>query len=257
MALFNFRLRPLEQVDAWRTEGGQRGLHWFGLSDGEFWIDTATSRLLEYSDAAVASRDFPRFVEYPVAAFYDAVIEAIPACFTPVPERLQHHLRVDGLAAFDAAWDRWNPTAQRDDALIDLCIWPFQRRLDLGYLESPPRIFMWTTADAAHLTWLADACAIDGRPMWSATRGEISMPLEQLRAEILDFHERYIAAMGERCAEVKAGARSDVAIDLDALDAELIQHRRLSWPQLFAGEYDAPDWNAIASAMQHVEMAAQ
>jgi Family of unknown function (DUF5984) len=35
--LFNFELAPLERVQPW-GKAGQQNLHWFGLTDGQYWI---------------------------------------------------------------------------------------------------------------------------------------------------------------------------------------------------------------------------
>jgi hypothetical protein len=42
--LFNFRLRPLDQVIPWGDPEAPT-FHWFGLSDGEYWIEAGGTTL--------------------------------------------------------------------------------------------------------------------------------------------------------------------------------------------------------------------
>lgn len=48
--LFNFWLRPLADVAPWVSENEQR-LHWFGLTDGCYWLDVGKDTLFQYTDA--------------------------------------------------------------------------------------------------------------------------------------------------------------------------------------------------------------
>lgn len=48
--LFNFTLTPLADVSYW-GETEEKHLHWYGLTDGQFWIQAGNDVLLEYSEA--------------------------------------------------------------------------------------------------------------------------------------------------------------------------------------------------------------
>ena len=49
--LFNFRLKNTEDIAPWSTpsKGDALSLHWFGLTDGWFWIDIGGQQLFRYS----------------------------------------------------------------------------------------------------------------------------------------------------------------------------------------------------------------
>lgn len=50
--LFRFRLRPVADVMAWGDAENQH-LHWFGLTDGWYWLDAGGSELFRYDAALV------------------------------------------------------------------------------------------------------------------------------------------------------------------------------------------------------------
>jgi len=47
---FRFRLRPITEVSPW---GPDRRLHWFGLTDGWYWIEIDGLELLRYTPQTV------------------------------------------------------------------------------------------------------------------------------------------------------------------------------------------------------------
>lgn len=47
--LFDFTLVPLDEIEPW-GKPGQLSLHWFGLTDGYYWMDVGSSTLFEYSE---------------------------------------------------------------------------------------------------------------------------------------------------------------------------------------------------------------
>jgi len=52
MPLFNFSLRPLDQVQPWGS-APDLSLSWFSLTDGCYWIDAGGEELLRFSDESL------------------------------------------------------------------------------------------------------------------------------------------------------------------------------------------------------------
>ncbi len=53
--LFNFQLRPVTAIAPFGS--GWPTLHWFGLSDGWYWLDVAGAELFRYSQALVKQEE--------------------------------------------------------------------------------------------------------------------------------------------------------------------------------------------------------
>ncbi|WP_123601984.1 DUF5984 family protein [Micromonospora sp. Llam0] len=51
---FQFQLRPLDQVHPWGRD--KQTLHWFGLTEGWYWLDLNGHQLLRYSAETVRRR---------------------------------------------------------------------------------------------------------------------------------------------------------------------------------------------------------
>lgn len=88
---FRFELRPLAQAHPWG--GDRRTLHWFGLTDGWYWIELNGHELLRYSDQTVRRwqadgyQDVP-YVDYYVVRLWEDLLELLPAVLEPVPADL-------------------------------------------------------------------------------------------------------------------------------------------------------------------------
>ena len=93
--LFTFTLAPVEKVTPWKNADGPI-IHWFGLTDGEYWIEAGADTLFEYSPYVRERHAFPRFCDYAVARLYDDLIEMVPHILEPVPSSLVPFLRYDG-----------------------------------------------------------------------------------------------------------------------------------------------------------------
>src|ERR1700759_5537644 len=81
--LFNFELTPLQDVTPWGADGN-RSLHWFGLTDGHYWINVGDHRLFEYSDAA-RKDGAPAYCSYQVVRLLEDILDIAPYVLEPVP----------------------------------------------------------------------------------------------------------------------------------------------------------------------------
>lgn len=143
--LFNFNLTPLEQIRPSGAESGNTPLHWFGLTDGAYWIQVDDVALFEYTEAARAAFGCAQYCDYYVVRLYEDFTEILPHILEPVPERLTPHISGSGAAQWKdtiAAW-RDGKDVMHDDKSFDLwdaaTSWFSQRSLDTGYLSSKSR----------------------------------------------------------------------------------------------------------------------
>lgn len=87
MPLFNFELLPIEKIEPWRDADGPH-LHWFGLSDGRYWLTVDGQDLFRYQYQQDAS-DVTEYVEYEVVRLWEDVLEIHPSVFDPIPPDMQ------------------------------------------------------------------------------------------------------------------------------------------------------------------------
>lgn len=262
--LFNFRLRAVSDIVAW---GGERPtLHWFGLSDGWYWLTVAGGELFRFSRELMQREEpwrsdpaVPPYVDYYVVRLWEDLLDQLPEMLTPLPPALADRV------SDAAAWRAWQDDAERwrdrhdNDAAIDLWEkarwWWDTRRLDTGYLRHGPWIWCWRVGDTVYLRWDDRPLVSEGCPVWAAQSGEQVLPVGVFLDEVRDFDTRFMAAMAARVnAACENWPRPDVAIDLDQLASE--QRERAGWlaRSLARLAQRAPeDWDAILDAIARIE----
>lgn len=210
--LFQFQLREIDQIDAW-IHHKERYLHWFGFSDGWFWLNTGTDELLRYTDEILAYWNQQQkppalpYVNYHVVRLWEDIQEMLPHVLEPIPanildifspesdfiawgRRVEQHLDDAGVNIIDPAWDTIH--------------WIERRKLDAGYLQTAPRIWFWSDGVSASIHWDNRDITIDGIPVWTAVRGTRSMPVGEFIEHVGDFDQRFIKAMEARVNTVLA-----------------------------------------------------
>lgn len=258
--LFNFSLLPIKDVSPFGYEN-QLSLHWFGLTDGWYWLRVGDEELFRFSDAwidkwqaAGETWNHP-YVEYQVVRLWEDLLEILPSVLEPIPEAIRRRCDPDRegwqLLARDEAWpdqhDDW-------DTLVTATTWLWDRKIDAGYLVHPPRIRFWTDGVTLHITWDNRDCQEEGLPIWSTQQGQFTMPLAHFIDEVRSFDTRLIAAMAERVQAARADwPFPHVAIDLDGLERE--HQDRATWlDQAFArARLQHTDWDAVIAAMDAID----
>jgi hypothetical protein len=254
--LFDFALLPLDEIKPW-GKPGQLNLHWYGLTDGHYWMDVGSSTLFEYSEAA-RQLGGPRYCDYQVARQYEDVVQALPHIMESVPADLITHLSGEGrwrTADCMAAWSEAQP--ERDDdgywATVERAVtWIGRRELSTAHLSPSVDFVMWSDDEAVHIEWDNRAKPLQGVPAWSASYGTYSLPCQQFAEEVRTFHSRLMRAMAERVENVVAGALpSEVHVDIPGLLRE--QHMRASLSSAnFGPPPDPTDWDAVRQAIKTI-----
>jgi len=255
--LFNFKLTPLASVHPW-GQPGQYQLHWFGLTDGEYWIQAGPATLLEYSELA-RTHGAPRYCSYQVARLYEDLRDMIPSVIEPVPASLAPYLSRNHSATWEATFRKWYEQAQgglEEQQFWDIAdaasTWIGKRTLDTGYLVPSAKIRLWCDGQFVHVAWDNTFKTFEGTPAWSAVRGSFRLTLEHFLSEVTSFHTRLMEQMGERVADVLAGALPDsVHVDLAGLQREHhyrshndIRHRIVP---------THTDWSLVSAALATIE----
>jgi hypothetical protein len=255
--LFNFTLLPLNEIQPW-GEPGQGRLHWFGLTDSQYWIEVGEARLLEYSEAA-RQHGATRFCDYQAVRLYEDVIDLARYVLEPIPSDLaplvagQGRMKTRGCIS---AWCDKNSDRADDDhywAVTDAgSTWISVRELDSAYLTPSADIIMWSDESMVHIEWDNRDKLVNGTSAWTALFGRYSLTRSDFVAECQSFHERLMDAMSERINQVVAGVLSPaIQIDLEGLVREHDRRRHLS-PLNFGALPSPTDWAAVREAMRTI-----
>ncbi len=277
--LFNFRLRPVEDIVPWgpvlsptdKTPDWltQPHLGWFELTDGWYWIAAGQAELFRYHHELIeatlrdhhgerwtASLAEMPYVDYQVVRLWEDILDTLPAILERVPLQLAQMLGPDG------TWIAWERRVQAlvDAELVDWTLsnlatgWWWQRYLDSAYLRAGPYTWFWCDETNVHIQWDNRTCDLDGMPAWEANQGIFSLPTAQFLNEVRSFDARLMQAMGERVAQIQAGwQRSDVVIDPHLGE----EHQKRSWWMQrcldHQGGREPTDWEAVLQAIARIE----
>ena len=140
---FCFRLAPLNVVRPWG--GDKPSLHWFGLTDGLFWIEAGDAELFRYSDALVereTRRDPPYpvsvYEDYQVVRYWEDLLDLLPAIRSPLPADFAALVRdADRLSDFLNRATAWSDAAgdaeNRWETYHEATGWWHGRQWDAGH----------------------------------------------------------------------------------------------------------------------------
>ena len=206
MLMFVFELAPVEEIQPWKGTDGPT-LSWFGLSYGSYCIQVEGHRLLEYATGVER-------VTYQVARLHEDVLEMLPDVLDAVPESVVAHFRDGSLLATRDALLAIANERPLEDPLWDALEGFRSRCLDTLYLRPGANVALWRRRDEVVIEWDNRSYRIAGAPAWSATQGRVSVSMERFKASVTDFHERFLAAMRDRIADVTFHwSRAEVRVD--------------------------------------------
>lgn len=257
--LFDFELRDLGQVQPWGAPEDPN-LHWFGLSDGMYWLNVGDDKLFEYSSEARERLGFSQYCDYQVVRLYEDLLEITPYVLEAVPSELRRFVAPSDGGPWDQHWHAWCAlpeslltTSDGTDLLEAGAVWLGKRALSSLHLASPANISMWSDTAQVHVCWDNRSREIQGVPAWSAQVGMYSISRETFLEEVREFHSRFMSQMAKRVELVVAGGLPDgIRVDLEGLARE---HRNRSRPidQNLAAPSTPTDWARVASAVQTLE----
>lgn len=233
--LFHFQLRPLSDVEPWGYPDNLR-LHWFGLTDGWYWLQMDESNeFFRYSADFMAHRYPEEPSRLPYADYYvvrlweDVVHNLLPAILDPLPPRFARLLETDEqLSRWQERIEQWEiaigirdaEEGEDEDELeeteeekaaskrnwetyLQATMWWHDRKLDVHPLTASPSIWFWKDGQDIHAFWDNSQQKIDNILTWDTQRGHIQLPAAQFLDEVGSFHTRLFAEMEERIQEAK------------------------------------------------------
>jgi hypothetical protein len=263
--LFQSTLRPLDWVEAFGLHPPTT--HWFGLTDGCYWLTVGDTELFRYSQTFLADGGGtarPPYVDYYVVRLWEDVLEALPDLLDPLPDDIAARIATPNACRqwtnqLDVKLDRWHG-GEVGDWYDAATLWWRRRLLDSGHLRYAPHIWWWRQADTIHLAWDTRDCVTeDGVPVWSATAGATSMTVSTFLEEVRSFNQRLMEQMRARVAEIQCGwSRTDLQVDVAQLVHEH-HHQRLPYlTNLLAiaergRGLDIPTWDQTRQALNELD----
>jgi hypothetical protein len=237
---FCIRLRPVTDVEPWGSDNPH--LHWFGLTDGWYWIELEGHELLRYSDQTVrrwgqAGDEVPHpYVDYQVVRLWEDIIELTPAVLEPVPAQCQELIRSDRRD--------WTEVATPEAAAA--AAWYDDHVQYMSYLHNGPHIRWWRTVhdsdDHVTIAWLHQPTS--EIEFAGARQGERTVPTTVFIAAVRELDRALLTAMDERITQLERdGPPPGVSIDLPRLRAEHLD--RETWLERRMIADRDTDWAAV------------
>lgn len=256
--LFEFQLTALDQVVPW-GKPDDPNLHWFGLSDGTYWMNVGAAKLFEYSDVA-QTQGAPRFCDYQVVRLHEDVLDIAPYVLEEVPQELLAFIDLDVNRPWDNPWHEWRDlpesivTDNEHADLLDVgATWLGQRTLDSLYLSPATNIGMWSDSENVYIQWDNRGREFKGQQAWSAIAGTYAMPRDAFVEEVLSFHARFMCSMENRINQVVAGALpKSIRVDMDGI-ARQQRERAASVNRSALIRHPGTDWIQVGKAIARLE----
>lgn len=206
MALIHFRLKHPDNILPW-GDAPDTGMHWFGLTDGEYWLDVNKATLYEYTNEVLAGGDVntSHYVDYQIARLSEDWTNLFESIAEPVPDAFYAIARSsDYLYRFYEAAQTWFDNLSKDPSVdIAACSdrydktieWIYSRTLTAMHLTFGPGISFFRNRDHISIVWKADHLTENDIPVWTAQNGEVEMEYEMFIHEMEDFGNRFFSAM--------------------------------------------------------------
>jgi hypothetical protein len=247
---FRFDLCPLDEVSPWGSDRPR--LHWFGLTEGWYWIEAGGHQLLRRTGP-----DHPHpHVDYYLARLWEDINVLSPQVLEPVPADLQSFIASD---ATRWAYDPLEFISDRDeDAIADVnpnapdhpvvtaSNWYGEHFLDFGYLRSAPHLRFWRTVDGDRdeitLAWRHED---DGENSFTAGPAlQFNVPTAAYLAAVHGLDQELMTAMRQRIEELeRRGGLPGVELDLAWLRRE--HQDRAHWLARNLDRPPATDWDIV------------
>ena len=231
MPIFQFKLKPLGHILPWGSTHEQ-SIHWFGLSDGEYWMELNGASLYEYSENFRKRIDLnaSRYVDYYISRFVEDLFELLPHLQEQIPQELYEKVNTQSsLWAYkkelqscfseeeDADNEKAEAAFERHQLLTS---WIDERTLSSGHLVAGPKLCFFRCGDKISLVWECPPEKDGNIDRWTSTGGEMEMEYDDLVKEIADLSRRFFAAMENQMAQACAKDWGEIRIDKRNLQNE-------------------------------------
>lgn len=251
---FCFNLRPVEEILPW-GDGKDSRLHWFGLTDGNYWISTPLGEALRYTDEQIREWGIQSpYVDYQIARIFEDLQSVVPSALEPVPAEIA--ALVDNGGWVDSVEQRLKSLDETDqlrelyELFWDATNWYSQRSVDTAYLVDGPNFYIWRIADEVHFRWQIHGENAAGT--WCLPQGQFSVTAEQFNSAAYSFFDEVLTETQKRVETIATTGwrRTDCKLDVDMLVRE--QRQRTAWIDDLKKRKTETDWVAVRKLVDEI-----
>lgn len=266
MPLINFALKDPTDILPWGT-APDTNIHWFGLTDGDYWLRVGDKTLYEYTTEFMKDWNFSRsqYTDYHIVRFLEDFTDLFSAIAESLPEDFYQLARsYDSLYEYIGKYRaRLEQLPDAEDADLDthydkyeeITRWIHDRRLTSTHLKYGPAISFFRCNDKISIVWDSDHRNEKGIAVWTAGNGQIEMPYQLFVNEVKDWGERFFNSMEFQLEEAFLRDWGTTKIDKKRIKEEQAERRKkflddtnrlLIEPSKFA------DWSSLMALIKEM-----
>lgn len=254
--MINFRLKNIDDIVPF-GQSPDLSLHWFGLTDGDLWIEFGETTIYEYTDEALAYfGDKPtKYNDYQISRFLEDFSDLFKNIGESVPDKFYD--LAGNLSRFQLDSQKWldiNDTDDDDlsdfyfDTYDTLISWTSNRKINSGHLLGGPNIYFFRNKDKIKIVWESDHKLENGAVLWTAFNGIYEMDYVEFIKQVKDFGVRFFESMLCQILQTEEKDWKDIQLDKNRLRAEHQERETDFFQKLQFLENDSDiktDWTKI------------
>lgn len=229
--MIHFKLKNINKIVSFGPEGDQT-MHWFALTDGEYWIEVGDVTLFEYTDEILNywGGDY-RYVTYPIIRFIEDFTALFFQITESIPDDLFEYIKskelLNKIEAQSKMWmEERIDKADLDDKEITVeesIRWILNRTLYSPHLTGAPQIRFFRNKDKILIVWVANQLVENKIPVWTARTGQFEINFEDFIVQIEKFGKKFIEEMEKQVNRAMEKDWGPVTIDRKKLKEQQIE----------------------------------
>lgn len=268
MALINFKLRHPNNITPWGTPHGG-SMHWFGLTDGEYWLQVGKAKIYEYTPAFRKRWDLQDqgVVDYDVSRLLEDFCSIFDVIAEPIPE--DFYQLVKSHSSFEDFYNRATSWLEylSDDSAVDIDTyvdrydnvmeWIYSRTLTAMHLRYGPVVSFFRSGQQFSIIWQAAQVTEEHIPVWTAGVGERGMTYEEFVSEVEDFCRQFFSAMELQVELAVQKNWGIVDLDKQWLVREQVERKAKfeEWLNILRnGSERRTDWKLVAALIEEMNL---
>ncbi len=211
--MINFKLENIDNINSFGSEGDQ-SMHWFALTNGEYWIEIQNVTLFEYTNEIRHYwGDTERYASYQIFRFIMDFTALFPSITESIPSDLFEKVKSAKLLGEIGNQMRIMASPDNEMAIEESYWWIRNRTLFSEYFTGAPEITFFRCNEKIKIIWIANQVVDNRIPIWTAQTGEAEMDFEDFIVKIEDFGKKFLIEMEKQVNSALERDWGDIIID--------------------------------------------